>query len=118
MDPRLNRPPPGGRPGRRGVTFENKQLTSDSSTVSHVHPDGARLRLSGRGAGLVQPAGPTRYDDRKLLHNADLTIARITSDRPVQHLERLGFVLMTKLSGAASTAGIGFAVSHPSHQFR
>ena len=47
-----------------------------------------------------------RYDGRKRVHHADDTMARITADRLVRHLERCGFVLMKRPPGSASTTGI------------
>jgi hypothetical protein len=36
------------------------------------------------------------YDGRRRVHHADATMARITADRLLQHLERSGFVVMKK----------------------
>ncbi len=35
-----------------------------------------------------------RYDGRRRVHHADATMARITAERLVAHLERSGFVVM------------------------
>ncbi len=44
-----------------------------------------------------------RYEGRKRVHHADDTMARITADRLVRHLERSGFVLMKKPPGPDPT---------------
>lgn len=36
------------------------------------------------------------FDGRRRVHHADDTMARITADRLLQHLERSGFVVMKK----------------------
>lgn len=42
-----------------------------------------------------------RYDGRRRVHHADETMARITAERLVRHLERSGYVLMRRPDGAA-----------------
>ena len=42
-----------------------------------------------------------RFAGRKRVHHADETMARITAERLVQHLEQSGYVLMKKPSQAA-----------------
>ena len=46
-----------------------------------------------------------RYRGRKRVFDADLTMARITADRLVQHLERSGFVLMKRPPAPAHSTG-------------
>jgi hypothetical protein len=42
-----------------------------------------------------------RYDGRRRVHHADETMARITAERLVRHLERSGYVLMRRPEAAA-----------------
>ena len=42
-----------------------------------------------------------RYDGRRRVHHADETMARITAERLVRHLERSGYVLMRRPDAAA-----------------
>ena len=42
-----------------------------------------------------------RYAGRKRVHHADETMARITAERLVQHLEQSGYVLMKRPAKAA-----------------
>jgi hypothetical protein len=44
-----------------------------------------------------------RYQGRKRVHHADDTMARITAERLVQHLEASGFVVMKGLAARAPT---------------
>ena len=43
------------------------------------------------------------YDGKHRVHHADDAMARITAERLVQHLERIGFVLMRSEPAAAPT---------------
>jgi hypothetical protein len=44
-----------------------------------------------------------RYEGRKRVHHADDTMARITADRLVRHLQASGFVVMKAPSAEAPT---------------
>ena len=45
-----------------------------------------------------------RFDGKRRVHDADATMARITAERLVQHLQRSGFVILKKPALAAHKA--------------
>lgn len=45
-----------------------------------------------------------RYEGKRRVYDADLTMAQITAEALVRHLEASGFVLMRKEGGAAPRA--------------
>jgi len=46
-----------------------------------------------------------RYDGRRRVHTADDSMARVTAERLVRHLEQSGFILMKKLAALAHSTG-------------
>ncbi len=80
------------------------------------------LFACGRYADALTPASPASPDDlvsalayalrfqgRKRVHNADEIMAEIVAKRLVEHLERVGFVVMKRAPvGGGSALGRGF----------
>jgi hypothetical protein len=63
-----------------------------SATFGYARHASPSPRHTGRVANALSFA--LRYQGRKRVHHADDTVARITAERIVQHLEASGFVLM------------------------
>ena len=59
-------------------------------------PDTSDLRLATRDELTQSLSFPLRFNSRKRVHNADETMAQITAERLVEHLERSGYVVMHK----------------------
>jgi hypothetical protein len=68
-------------------------------------PDTPQLRPATSDEIAKTLAFALRYRGRKRVFVADLTMARITADRLVQHLERSGFVLMKRPPAPAHSSG-------------
>jgi hypothetical protein len=65
--------------------------------------DEPRLRIASADEIAETLSFALRYDGRRRVHDAADTMARITADRLVRHLQRCGFVLMKSAPAAAST---------------
>ena len=59
-------------------------------------PDAPTIRPATRDELPQSPSFALRFNGRKRTHDADETMARITAERLVEHLERLGYVVMHK----------------------
>jgi len=69
-------------------------------------PDTPNLRPATRDELTQSLSFALRFNGRKRVHDADETMARITAKRLVEHLERSGYVVMTKPGlGQHGTAG-------------
>jgi hypothetical protein len=59
-------------------------------------PDAPTLRPATRDELTQSLSFALRFNGRKRTHDADETMARITAERLVEHLERSGYVIMCK----------------------
>jgi hypothetical protein len=59
-------------------------------------PDTPNRRPATRDELTQSLSFSLRFNGRKRVHDADETMARITAERLVEHLERLGYVVMQK----------------------
>ncbi len=59
-------------------------------------PDTPNLRPATRDELTQSLSFALRFSGRKRVHDADETMARITAERLVEHLERSGYVVMHK----------------------
>jgi hypothetical protein len=59
-------------------------------------PDTPNLRPATRDVLTQSLSFALRFNGRKRVHDADETMARITAERLVEHLERSGYVVMHK----------------------
>jgi hypothetical protein len=66
-------------------------------------PEDPSLRPASADEIATSLSFALRYEGRKRVHHADETMARITADRLVRHLEASGFVLMKRAPVQAPT---------------
>jgi hypothetical protein len=77
-----------------------------STVIYHAAvPDAPHLRRATADEIADALSFALRYQGRKRVHHADDTMARITAERLVQHLEASGFVLMKGPPRLAPTTG-------------
>jgi hypothetical protein len=75
-------------------------------------PDEPKLRPATPDEIAQSLAFALQYAGRRRVHDAVDSMARITADRLVRHLEMSGFVVMKKPPAAAPTTGSQMPLKH------
>jgi len=83
---------PTARPGHQSMFL----LRSLTIPYRPAMPDTPNLRPATRDEITQSLCFALRFNGRKRVHDADEMMARITAERPVEYLERAGYVVMCK----------------------